>query len=152
MRDSKVFVLFLNSGHINRAVFTQCSGSDSLVRPSPYNLLQLSHNYIFTSLRECFYHVPTFILLRFYCFRYSPACCSLNETKSVVSYTLSLFPCEIMASYIRGGMQARSISDEKREWRKLHNKELHSLNLSPNIVRGIESRSLRCTRPVARME
>ena len=43
--------------------------------------------------------------------------------------------------------------DENREWRRLHNKkELHSLYRSPNIVRVIKSRRLRCAGHVARME
>ena len=42
--------------------------------------------------------------------------------------------------------------DENREWRRLHNEELHSLYRSPNIVRGIKSRRLRLAGHVARME
>ena len=38
------------------------------------------------------------------------------------------------------------------EWRRLHNKELHSLYRSPNIVRVIKSRRLRWAVHVARME
>ena len=38
------------------------------------------------------------------------------------------------------------------EWRRLHNEELHSLYLSPNIVRMIKSRRLRWVGHVARME
>ena len=34
-------------------------------------------------------------------------------------------------------------SDENGEWRRLHNEELHSLYLPPNIVRVIISRKLR---------
>ena len=41
--------------------------------------------------------------------------------------------------------------DENREWRRLHNEELHRL-YSPNIVRVIKSRRLRWARHVARME
>ena len=36
--------------------------------------------------------------------------------------------------------------------RTLHNEEFHSLYLSPNIVRVIKSRRLRCAAHVARME
>ena len=42
--------------------------------------------------------------------------------------------------------------DENGEWRRLQNEELHSLYCSPNIVRVIESRRLRWTGHVARME
>ena len=42
--------------------------------------------------------------------------------------------------------------DEKGEWRRLHNEELHSLYRSPNIVRVIKSRRLRWAGHVARME
>jgi hypothetical protein len=50
----------------------------------------------------------------------------------------------------------RRIFGPKREedgsWRKLHNDELHSLHISPNIVRVIKSRRMRWTGHVARME
>ena len=42
--------------------------------------------------------------------------------------------------------------DENKEWRRLHNEELHGLYRSPNIVRVIKSRKLRWTGHVARME
>ena len=42
--------------------------------------------------------------------------------------------------------------DENGEWRRLHNEELHSLYRSPNRVRMIKSRRLRCAGHVARME
>jgi hypothetical protein len=50
----------------------------------------------------------------------------------------------------------RRISESKRdevteEWKKLHNKELHNLFLSPNIIRQIKSRTMRWARHVARM-
>ena len=41
--------------------------------------------------------------------------------------------------------------DENGEWRRLHNRELHSLYRSPNIFRVIKSR-LRWADHVARME
>ena len=41
---------------------------------------------------------------------------------------------------------------ENGEYRRLHNKELHSLYRSPNIVRVIKSRRLRWAGDVARME
>jgi hypothetical protein len=37
------------------------------------------------------------------------------------------------------------------DWRKLHNEELHNLYSSPNIIRMIETRSMRWTGHVARM-
>ena len=37
------------------------------------------------------------------------------------------------------------------EWRRLHNKELNDLYSSPNILRVIKSRRMRCGRHVARM-
>jgi hypothetical protein len=40
---------------------------------------------------------------------------------------------------------------EDGSWRKLHNDELHSLYSSPNIVRVIKSRSMRCAGHVAGM-
>jgi hypothetical protein len=39
----------------------------------------------------------------------------------------------------------------KGEWRRLHNKELHALYSSPNIIRVIKSRRLRWAGHVARM-
>jgi hypothetical protein len=44
-----------------------------------------------------------------------------------------------------------SKSEEKGQWRKLHNDELHSLYSSPNIVRVIKSRRMRWAGHVARM-
>jgi hypothetical protein len=38
-----------------------------------------------------------------------------------------------------------------REWRKLHNKELHDLYSSPSILRIIKSRRMRWAGHVARM-
>jgi hypothetical protein len=42
--------------------------------------------------------------------------------------------------------------DENGEYRRLHNEELQSLYLSPNIVRMIKPRRLRWAGHVARME
>ena len=42
--------------------------------------------------------------------------------------------------------------DENGELRRLHNKELHSLYRSPNVVSVIKSRSLRWAGHVARVE
>jgi hypothetical protein len=41
--------------------------------------------------------------------------------------------------------------EEDRQWRKLHNDELHNLYSSPNIVRVIESKRMRWAGHVARM-
>jgi hypothetical protein len=38
-----------------------------------------------------------------------------------------------------------------REWRKLHNEELHNLCSSPNIIRMIKSRRMRWAGHVAQM-
>ena len=43
-------------------------------------------------------------------------------------------------------------SETVREWRKLHNAELHALFSSPNIIRSLKSRRLRWAGHVARME
>jgi hypothetical protein len=50
----------------------------------------------------------------------------------------------------------RRIFGPKREemaggWRRLHNKELHNVYASPNIVRVIKSRRMRWVRDAARM-
>jgi len=37
------------------------------------------------------------------------------------------------------------------DWRRLHNEELHNLYASPNIIRVMESRSIRLVRQVVRM-
>ena len=42
--------------------------------------------------------------------------------------------------------------DENGEWRRLHNKKLHSLYCSPNIVRVIKCRILRWSGHLARLE
>jgi hypothetical protein len=38
-----------------------------------------------------------------------------------------------------------------RDWRRLHNDELHNLNAAPDIIRGIKSRRLRLAGHIARM-
>ena len=69
-----------------------------------------------------------------------------------------------MVSYIKGGIQLRVFENrtqrrifgpkrnENGEWRRLHNEELHSLYRSPNTVRVINSRRLKWTGHVAKME
>ena len=42
--------------------------------------------------------------------------------------------------------------DEKREWRRLHNEELHGLYRSPNIASVIKSTRLRWAGHVVRIE
>jgi hypothetical protein len=42
--------------------------------------------------------------------------------------------------------------DESGKWRRLNNEEVHSLYLSPNVVRAIKTRILRWADHVARME
>ena len=42
--------------------------------------------------------------------------------------------------------------DENREWRRVHNEQLHGLHRLPNIVRMIESKRLIWADHVARME
>jgi hypothetical protein len=37
------------------------------------------------------------------------------------------------------------------EWRKVHNEELHNLYLSPDIIRQVKSRRMRCVEHVACM-
>jgi hypothetical protein len=51
----------------------------------------------------------------------------------------------------------RRIFGPKREevavgWRRLHNGELHNLYASPNFIRLMKSRSMKCVRHVARTE
>jgi hypothetical protein len=41
--------------------------------------------------------------------------------------------------------------EETREWRKLHNKELHDLYSLPNIIRIIKSKRMRWEGHLARM-
>jgi hypothetical protein len=38
-----------------------------------------------------------------------------------------------------------------REWRRLHNNELYDVYSSPNIIRVIKSRRMRCAGHVSRM-
>jgi hypothetical protein len=45
----------------------------------------------------------------------------------------------------------RRIFGPKRDWRKLHNEELHRLYSSPSIIRMMKSRRMRWAGHVARM-
>ena len=66
--------------------------------------------------------------------------------------------------YFKGGMQDKgnwkqdpevsiyAKRGENGKWRWLHNEELHSFYLSPNIVRAIKSRKLRWASHVARIK
>jgi hypothetical protein len=57
---------------------------------------------------------------------------------------------------LRTGCSGRIFGPKRDEvtsdWRKLHNEELHNLCSSPSIIRMIESRRMRWTGHVARME
>jgi hypothetical protein len=44
------------------------------------------------------------------------------------------------------------IDSVRGEWRRLHNKELHALYLSPNINRAVKSKIMKWAENVARME
>ena len=41
--------------------------------------------------------------------------------------------------------------EETGEWRKLHNEELNDMYCSPNVIRMIKSRRMRCTEHLTRM-
>jgi hypothetical protein len=42
-----------------------------------------------------------------------------------------------------GNRVLRRILEPKRDWRKLHNEELHNLHCSPNLIRIIKPRRMR---------
>jgi hypothetical protein len=44
------------------------------------------------------------------------------------------------------------MNDVRERWRKLHNKELHNLYSSPNIIRMAKGRRMRLARHVALIE
>jgi hypothetical protein len=69
--------------------------------------------------------------------------CSLTLRQE---YTLRVFD----NSMVKGIFGARR-NEVTREWRKLHNEELRDLYSSPNIIRMIKSRRIRCVGHVARM-
>ena len=75
-----------------------------------------------------------------------------------------LYVCETLALTLREVCRLRVFEnmilrrifgpkrDEKEEWRRLHNEELHSLYRSPNIVGMIKSGRLRWAGHVARIK
>jgi hypothetical protein len=65
-------------------------------------------------------------------------------------------PTQQTGLVIENVLDVRRIFGSKRdeitaEWRRLHNKELHALYSSPNIIRVIKSRRMRWAGHVARM-
>ena len=62
----------------------------------------------------------------------------------------SISSCAIWSLTLRE--ECRRIFGPSGEWRRLHNEGLHILYLSPNVVRMIKFRRLRCAIHVARME
>ena len=74
-----------------------------------------------------------------------------------------LYGCEAWSLTLREGHRLRVFEnkilkrifgpnrDANGEWRRMHNEELHSLYRSPNIVRVIKSRRLRCSPNIVRM-
>jgi hypothetical protein len=57
----------------------------------------------------------------------------------------------VFESRVLRGIFGHKREEVTGEWRKLHNKELHDPNSSPNIVRVIKSRRMRWAGNVARM-
>jgi hypothetical protein len=75
-----------------------------------------------------------------------------------------LYGCETWSLTVREGHRLRVFENRvlrkifgprrdevTREWRKLHNEELHNLYSSPNIIRQVKSRRVRWAGHVARM-
>ena len=81
---------------------------------------------------------------------------NFNFRKHSSSFSLSLTVREELRLRVFQNRILRRIfgpkSDEKGEWRMLHNEEINSLYRSSNIVRLIKSRRLRCAGHLARME
>ena len=87
-----------------------------------------------------------------------------NKIYKTIILPVVLYGCETWSLTLREECWQRVIENrilrrifgskrhENGEWRRLHNKGIHSLYCSPNIVRVIKSRRLRWAGHVARME
>ena len=87
------------------------------------------------------------------------------NTYKIVILPIVLYGCESWSLILREEQRLRmfekkvlrKIFGEKRdeitgEWTKFHNAERHAFYSSPNIIRNLNSRQLRCAGHVARME
>jgi hypothetical protein len=57
----------------------------------------------------------------------------------------------VVENKVRRGILGPKRDEVTGEWRRLHNKELYALYSTPNIIRVIKSRRLRCAGHVSRM-
>jgi hypothetical protein len=86
------------------------------------------------------------------------------EIYKTIILPVVLYQCETLSPTLRGEHRLRVFENRvlrrifgpkrdevTREWRKLHNEELHDLYSSPSIIRIMKSRRMRSTRHVARM-
>jgi hypothetical protein len=98
--------------------------------------------------------------------RLNPGSPCYHSVQNILSFVISpviLYGCETWCLALReecrlGVFENRVLGrifgrkrEESGSWRKLHNDELHSLYFSPNNVRVIKSRRIRCEGHVARM-